>query len=83
MKQSSLLKIGVFVFFSLVIASASFAGGRWSKPDLPDIPDGWSEIDPAQVYPDFEYNGLTPACSACPTCTSDEFTFFVKKGTVN
>ena len=83
MKRLSFLKIGVFVFFSLVIASTSFAGGRWSKPDRPDIPGGWSEIDPAEVYPDFEYNGLTPACSNCPTCTSDKFTFFVKKGTVN
>ncbi|CAB1079582.1 hypothetical protein JY97_02475 [Alkalispirochaeta odontotermitis] len=89
MKRSSFLKIGVFVFFSLVIASTSYAGGRWSKPGLPDIPGGWSEIDPAEVYPDFEYNGLTPACSACPTCMSDtfkpldKFTFFAKKGTVN
>jgi len=83
MKRSSFFKIGVFVFFSLVMASTSFAGRHWSKPDRPDIPDGWSEIDPAVAYPDFEYNGLAPACSACPTCTSDKFTFFVKKGTVN
>lgn len=83
MKRSSFLKIGVFVFFSLIIASTSFAGGHWSKPNRPDIPDGWSEIDPAEACPDFDYEGLTPACSACPTCTSDKFTFFVKKGTVN
>jgi len=83
MKRSSFLKIGVFVFFSLVIASTSFAGRHWSKPDRPNISDGWSEIDPAVAYPDFEYNGLTPACSNAPGCTSDKFTFFVKKGTVN
>jgi hypothetical protein len=83
MKRYSFLKIGVFVFFSLVIASNSFAGGHWSKPNRPDIPDGWSEIDPAEAYPNFDYEGLTPACSACPTCASDKFTFFVKKGTVN
>ena len=83
MKRSRLLRIGALIFFSLAITSIAFASGRWSKPRLPDIPAGWSEIDPAEVYPDFEYNGLTPACSACPTCTSDEFTFFAKKGRVN
>jgi len=83
MKLSSLVKIGVIVFFSLTLTTYSLgAGPRW-QPDLPDIPDGWSEIDPAQVYPGFEYNGLTPACSNCPTCDSDKFTFFVKKGAVN
>ena len=90
MKRSSFLKIGVFVFFSLVIASTSFAGRHSSKPDRPDIPDGWSEIDPADVYPEFKYNGLTPSCAAPPptidpetgefTTYDPEFTFFVKGG---
>lgn len=83
MKQEKLLKIGILVLLSLFLVSTSFAGGRWSKPDLPDIPDGWTEIDPAEEYPGFEYNGLTPACSNCPTCDSDKFTFFVKRGSVN
>lgn len=37
---------------------------------------------PADVDPDFEYNGLTPSCAASPGSDS-EFSFFVKAGTVN
>lgn len=83
MKGLNWAKLGVFVLFSLFIATNTFAGGHWWKRGLPDIPDGWSEIDPAEVYSEFDYNGLTPACSNCPTCDSDKFTFFVKKGIVN
>lgn len=83
MKRLNWLMAGVFLFFFLVIATTSFAGGHRLRARLPDIPDGWSEIDPAEVYPDFQYKGLTPACSNCLTCSSDKFTFFVKKGTVN
>lgn len=31
----------------------------------------------------FTYNGLAPSCSDCPTCTSNEFHFFVKGGPVD
>jgi len=83
MKHSSWFRVGVLVLFFLATATTSFAGNDGPKPGRPDIPQVWTEIDPAQVYPDFEYNGLTPACSACPTCTSDKFTFFAKGGTSN
>ena len=83
MKRLNWLMVGVFFFFFMVMATICLAGGHGPRVILPDIPDGWSEIDPAEVYPDFEYNGLTPACSNCPTCLSDKFTFFVRKGAVN
>ncbi len=77
MKRLSLLKVGVFVLFSLVIVSISFAGGHRSKPWLPHIPEVWTKIMPD---PEFEYNGLKPGCSGCPSCISDEFYFFAKGG---
>jgi hypothetical protein len=50
----------------------------------------WTEIDPELVDPDFEYNGLKPACASCPPTRNPyteatrsydpRFTFFVKKG---
>ncbi len=78
MKRSNCLKIGALVLFSFLFVSTSYARG----PSLPDIPDVFTEIFPADVDPDFEYNGLTPSCAASPG-TDSEFSFFVKAGTVN
>jgi len=83
MRYQKYLNAGLLIFVFLLITSVSFAGGPTSKPFVPNLPQGWSEIDPAAVYPDFQYNGLTPACSNCPSCTSDKFTFFAKRGTIN
>ena len=66
----------------LVIAPAQ-AKHKQYRPFGPDVGKQWVEIDPALKYPEFEYNGLTPACSACPGTTSDEFTFFAKGGKQN
>jgi hypothetical protein len=74
MKRFICLKIGVFVLFSLITAPTSFAWGRWLEPWLPEIPKVWTKVDPAEIHPDFEYKGLTPACSVCLTCMSDKFT---------
>ncbi|MDY6933346.1 MAG: pectin acetylesterase-family hydrolase [Spirochaetota bacterium] len=48
----------------------------------PDLPEKWTEYDPAELYPDFEYEGLTPSCLACPDC-DPKFTFFAKGGRTN
>lgn len=53
----------------------------------------WQRVTPADVDPNFTYNGLTPSCSACPpsvdpgtgalTTFKPEYSFFVKRGTSN
>lgn len=81
MKHSNYLKMGVFILFVFMMVSNSFAEGRNFNQFLPDIPK-WTEIDPAEKYPDFEYNGLTPKCSGFPG-DNDDFYFFARRGTIN
>ena len=69
------------IMITVGICSAVMAGNP--KPLLPKLSPGWNEIDPAVVYPNFQYMGLKPACSNCPGCTSDKYTFFARKGTTN
>jgi hypothetical protein len=82
MKHSNYLKMGVFILFVFMMASNSFAGDRNFNQFLPDIHQGFTEIDPAVVYPDFEYNGLKPGCAACPPYDPN-FSFFARGGTSN
>ena len=56
----------LFVTLCLVLSFSTHAFGKWRKPTLPDIQDTWTEINPAEVYPEFEYYGLKPACASCP-----------------
>ena len=67
----------------LLVISPAQAKSKKYRPFSPGIGKQWVEIDPALEYPDFEYNGLTPACSNCPGTTSDKFTFFAKGGKQN
>jgi hypothetical protein len=79
--------------FVLVFSTQAFAKWKRYKPILPDIPKTWTEVDPEEVYPDFTYNGLEPACASCPptmdpttgevTMYDPKFTFFVKGGKIN
>ena len=71
----------VMIVLSVGICSSAMAGRP--KPFLPKLSPGWNEIDPAKVYPKFHYQGLKPACSNCPGCTSDKYTFFARKGITN
>jgi hypothetical protein len=79
MKKSFILGIGAILVISFMITSVSFAAGG---PFLPNIPKTWTQIYPDDVDPNFQYNGLTPSCAACPACNPD-FSFFVKGGKVN
>ena len=93
--MKKLIRSQCFIIITLcfVLAFSTQALGKSKKPILPDISDTWTEINPADVYPGFEYNGLTPSCASCPpTVNPDtgqpefydpEFTFFVKGGTTN
>ena len=87
MRYRKYLNAGLLIFVFLLIASVSLAGASTPKPLVPVLNPGWNEIDPAAVYPDFGYwvgdKKLTPACSSCPGCSSDKFTFFAKRGTIN
>lgn len=76
------MMISGLIFMSLIIVSASAALEGNDKSSLSDIPKIWTDIDPDEIYPDFQYLSLTPACAACPGC-NEKFTFFVKGGTVN
>ncbi len=67
----------------LIFVPGAMAKGPAAPPFIPDIPKTWMPVYPADLYPDFTYNGLAPACSNGPQATSDEFFFFVKGGTVN
>lgn len=67
MKQFTFFKVVFFILSSLFIISNAFAGS---------LPDEWTEITPSE----FEFNGLTPACSCAPGTPDDEFSFFVKGG---
>ena len=94
MKKSLRILILSIAAFSLFF-SISYSFGETVPPEqeLSFIPGPWTEIDPAQVYPEFTYNGLTPSCAACPptidaetgeTITyDDKFTFFTRKGHSN
>jgi len=76
MKRFKFLKLGIFILSSLLITSTALAGG---------LPGEWTEIDPVEEYPNFEYNGLTPSCSGYGSAYGipDKFTFFVKGGKKN
>jgi len=67
----------------LLVISPVQAKSKKYRPFDPGMTQAWTEIDPAEVYPDFEYQGLTPACSNCPGTASDKFTFFAKGGKQN
>lgn len=79
-----------FILSIFLLTPLVSAKGPHTKPFLPDMPDGWVEIDPGVEYPDFEYNGLTPSCADCPPTANpftgviteydSKFTFLVKKG---
>jgi hypothetical protein len=81
MKKNKFIKIFIIAGLTLLLSVPSLAG-KGPRPFLPAIDKSWSEIDPAEIYPDFEYNGLTPACAACPGC-DPTFTFYVKGGKIN
>ena len=66
MKYNRYLKTGTIVFISLFLVSTASAWLDRAETALPDIPQEWTIIDPEKVYPDFEYNGYTPSCAACP-----------------
>jgi hypothetical protein len=83
MDHQKYIRIGLIVAVAFFVTSLTHAAYPAPKRFLPDIATGWNEIDPAAVYPGFSYQGLTPACSNCPSCTSDKYTFFVRKGKVN
>ena len=92
MKLFASVNLWIFLMSFLFITPASFAGNDWFPQLTPDIPDVFTEIDPEEVYPDFEYNGLEPACASCPPTMNNDgtltfydpkFTFFVRGGTVN
>jgi hypothetical protein len=76
------LAIGFVPAVLLLLTLNTYANGPKAKPFIPDIPKTWAEIDPADEYPDFTYNGLTPSCAACPNC-DPKFVFYVKGGTTN
>jgi len=93
MKYSRYLRTAIIIYISLFLVSTSSAWFHRSEPSLPDIPKKWTIIDPESIYPDIEYNGLTPSCAAPPP-TDDldsraiktydpKFTFFVKGGYTN
>lgn len=67
---------------ALLLASSVPLPSEAHPPFLPKIPDTWTEMFPEQLYPDFEYEGLTPSCAACPGC-DPEYSFFVKGGKEN
>lgn len=66
--------LSIFLLSPLVSAKAPF---------IPDLPEEWVLIDPGELYGDFEYNGLEPACSNGLDAENDDFFFFAKGGTVN
>ncbi|MCF8095219.1 MAG: pectinacetylesterase family protein [Desulfobacteraceae bacterium] len=83
MKLSRLIGFFIFVVFVFGAAAAGHAKGPVAKPFLPDIPGEWTAVYPEELYPDFEYEGLSPACSDAPGTESDEFFFYVRGGSVN
>jgi len=72
MKNLKFLKICTLILSSLFIVSIALAGS---------LPKQWTEINPADY--EFQYKGLTPACSCAPGTPNDKFTFFVKGGKTN
>ena len=93
MKHSRYISTGIIICICLFFVSTSSAWFHRPQPSLPDIPKEWTAIDPEIVYPDFEYNRLTPSCAACPDTVdlntgemksyNPKFTFFVKGGYTN
>ena len=81
MKRLGLFIPCICLFFSLLFCvPAAFA----ISPYVPDMPDEFIELCPADLYPDFEYNGLQPSCAACPHPNCDpEYSFFAKGGKKN
>jgi hypothetical protein len=91
-KHSNYLKMGVFILFVFMMISNSFAEGQNFNTLLPDIPEVFTEIDPAVEYPNFKYKGLKPGCANCPPTQSEDgelisydpkFSFFVRGGNSN
>lgn len=82
MRRRACIILCVLLAWSLLIVPSPFAAGKGKRSFVPDIPATWTQIYPDDVDPDFEYNGLTPSCAACPGC-NDQFSFFVKGGKTN
>ncbi len=89
-----------YFFMFLVAALILFLVGCESSSECgltPDLSKDWTELDPAEIYPNFTYKGLKPSCAACPPSVrfhgdfandppekfDPEYTFFVKGGTSN
>jgi len=93
MKYCRYLNTVIVVFISLFLVSTASAWFDWPEPAVPDIPGEWTMVDPAEVYPDFNIDGLTPSCANCPPTVDPDtgemrtydpkFTFFVKGGSTN
>jgi hypothetical protein len=77
--------------FTLFMGAQAMADGPPANALHPERASEWFEIDPREVYPDFEYRGLTPSCADGPArmengkeVPSDaKFTFFSKRGRMN
>ena len=92
-KSLRTLMVSVAILSLFLSISYSFAETTPPGKEFSFIPGPWTEIDPAQVYPEFTYNGLTPSCAACPPTIDAEtgeeitydskFTFFTRKGRSN
>ena len=73
----------LLLLLTLFTVGNVIAKGPAAPPFIPDISENWTPIYPADLYPDFEFEGLSPACSNGIGTESDEFFFFVKAGNVN
>ncbi len=73
-----------YLFLICIISLIAAVSGVNAAPPsaMPKLPDEFIELFPADLYPDFQYNGLAPSCAACPDC-DPEFSFFVKGGKQN
>lgn len=80
MKRIGFIRLMALVLLILFVTSISFAGNPKSKPFLPKLPPGWTEIKPGPTH--FMGRDLNPTCSGYPG-TDPTFKFFVKKGPVN
>jgi Pectinacetylesterase len=76
--------VGLLVVATILVTFVSLAGAanpkHLPKHLVPNIPSGWSQVSPD---PNFSFRGLTPACSNYPLATSQTYSFFVRKGSVN
>jgi len=89
--KSKIFKFSLaFVLSFFLMTPLAFSKNPYTSPFYPGISGEWIEIDPMEVYPEFQYNGLTPSCAGCPSTINpfldevthyeDKFSFFVKRG---